>query len=128
MTIWDSNKFAAKIEPVDSLEELEKMIPLEKMFVPPVVSGHDRGLSPIPEGENANLLPAVRIFGAEVERVAPTGNVPTQIERVVRQLMDTGLKEEGIFRLSPDAEQVEQIRVSMDRGTTPSILGNWNDP
>ena len=93
------------------------------MFVPPVVSGHDRGLSPIPEGENANLLPAVRIFGAEVERVAPTGKVPTQIERVVRQLMDTGLTEEGIFRLSPDAEQVEQIRVSMDRGTTPSILG-----
>lgn len=92
------------------------MIPLERVFVPPVVSGHDRHLSPIPQGENANLLPAVRIFGAEVERAVPSGEVPSQIEKVVRHLAESGLKEEGLFRLSPDTEQVEQIRISMDRG------------
>lgn len=112
------------------------MIPIEKVFVPPIVTGfphhshhtnlvklysHDRGLSPIPEGQNTVLLPAVRIFGAEVERVIPSGGeLPSQIERVVRQIEATGLEEEGLFRLSPDATQVEQIRVAMDRGISQS--------
>lgn len=118
-----SNKFAKKVEPVDGLEELEKMIPLDKVFVPPAVTGHDRGLPPVREGENELILPAVRIFGAEVERAAPSGEIPNQIIKVVRQLETTGLQEEGLFRLSPDTAQVERIRVSMDRGR----LGSGRD-
>lgn len=61
------------------------------------------------------MLPAIRIFGAEVERAAPDGAIPTQIKKVVRYLEASGLQEEGLFRHSPDTVQVEQIRVSMDR-------------
>lgn len=110
-----SNKFAAKMEAVGSLEELGKFIPIDKVFIPPVVTGHDRGLAPVPEGQNEVLLPAIKIFGAEVERAAPTGEVPSQVLKVMRQLESVGLQEEGIFRLSPDAIQAEQIRMSLDR-------------
>lgn len=110
-----SDKFAKKIESVDSLEELEKMLPLDRIFVPPLVSGHDRGQSPVAEDENENLMPAIKIFGNEVERVAPAGEIPRQISKVVEALEESGLREEGLFRLAPDAEQVEQIRMSMDR-------------
>jgi Rho GTPase-activating protein 1 len=110
-----SNKFAKKIEAVDSLEELGKFLPIEKVFIPPLVTGYDRGMPPVPAGHNVDILPAVKIFGAEVERAAPTGEVPAQIQRVFKQLEETGLQEEGLFRLSPDEQQVEQIRISMDR-------------
>lgn len=73
----------------------------------------------IPEGQNATALPTVKIFGAEVERSAPTGAIPRQILKVVKQLERSGLEEEGLFRLSPDSVQVEQIRMSMDRGARP---------
>ena len=117
-----SDKFAKKVEPVDGLEVLERMIPLDKVFVPPAVTGHDRGLPPVLEGENEAILPSVRIFGAEVERAAPSGEIPNQILKVVKQLEKTGLEEEGIFRLSPDTIQVEQIRMSMDRGRIQSTV------
>ncbi|PJF19384.1 hypothetical protein PSACC_00850, partial [Paramicrosporidium saccamoebae] len=86
-------------------------LPVRHLCIP----RYDRGLPLIPDGENDTVLPAVRIFGAEIEKAVPTGEVPTQIERVVQCLKDTGLHEEGIFRLSPDSVQVEQIRMSMDR-------------
>jgi len=118
---FDSHKFFKKIQLFDSLEEFEQVVPIRNIFVPPLVTGHDRGLPPVAEGHNDVAMPKFRMFGAEVEQVAIEGEVPRQILKVTTQLRATGLTEEGLFRLSPDGSQVEEIRISMDRGTNMSL-------
>lgn len=112
-----SNKFAKKIQMVKSLDDLQKIVPIKDERIPAVVRGFDHGLSPIGEegGAMEAALPAIRIFGAEVERVEPSGQVPRQILRVVRQLEEKGIDQEGIFRVAADPTEQEQIRMSMDR-------------
>ncbi len=77
---------------------------------------HDRGLPLIPKGQGGKVLPALTLFGADVEKAEPDGAVPRQLLKVVQALDESGLEEEGLFRMSPDAVQIEQIRMAMDRG------------
>jgi hypothetical protein len=115
-----SSKFARKVKPVDSLDQLAEYVPMEHIFVPPAVTAFEGGhYQPMQQEEPTavqSTVPTVRIFGAEVERSQPGGGVPKQILRVVAALEASGLRDEGIFRLSPEPVQIEQIRLSMDRG------------
>jgi hypothetical protein len=58
--------------------------------------------------------PAVAATG--VTEAKDEGDVPASILRVAASLEASGLEDVGIFRLSPDPTQIEQIKLSIDRG------------
>lgn len=105
-----SDKLARKIETFESLDSLSKVVSLENIFIPPVVTGHDQGMSPIMDNE----LPSVRVFNSTLENSAPTGQIPSPVLKVAELIEEKGLMEQDLFRLNPDKEAVEQVKRIMN--------------
>ncbi len=60
----------------------------------------------------SKALPAV--FALPLAKSAPNGEYPEEIKQLMEYLTNNGLRAESIFRRSPNAEHVKQIRASMN--------------
>lgn len=105
-----SDKLARKIETFECLDNLSKIIPLDNIFIPPIVNGHDKGFTPILDNE----LPSVRVFNAPIEKSAPSGEIPSPILHVAKLIEEKGLNEKDLFRLNPDKIAVEEVKRIMN--------------
>ncbi|XP_077504253.1 LOW QUALITY PROTEIN: protein FAM13A [Amblyomma americanum] len=58
---------------------------------------------------------ALRIFGAPLDSLAQKGSVPFVVVRLCQYIENTGMGQEGLFRVSGNARLVEKLRWSFDQ-------------
>ncbi|KAH7983396.1 hypothetical protein HPB52_011600 [Rhipicephalus sanguineus] len=69
--------------------------------------------SPLARRKSGTL--ALRIFGAPLDSLAQHGSVPFVVVRLCQYIENTGMGQEGLFRVSGNARLVEKLRWSFDQ-------------
>ncbi|KAL3244664.1 hypothetical protein MRX96_018641 [Rhipicephalus microplus] len=69
--------------------------------------------SPLARRKSGTL--ALRIFGAPLDSLAQQGSVPFVVVRLCQYIENTGMGQEGLFRVSANARLVEKLRWSFDQ-------------
>lgn len=113
-----SSKFANKIVCVETLEQAEQMLPLDRIEVPAVIRAWERGDTIDPEEGTLQIaaLPAVKLYGASLETAEPSGGIPDKIRVIIEYLEENAMEYEGIFRKSPEAILMSKLKHALDRG------------
>lgn len=137
-----SSKFAKKIVNLDRLADLPPLLPMESIVIPAAVLEYDQkkgnpalsaSLSTANSSSTANRVrersggsAGVKhqqrrrgdyIFGAQLESSAAAGEeAPEPILSLISYLRENALKEEGIFRTSPNQTDISELKDRLNRG------------
>ncbi|KAF8548337.1 Rho GTPase activation protein [Imleria badia] len=123
-----SPKFFRKIVYIDTLSDLAHHVPLTQIDIPPAVyqenMKHERQINmPIPIRASVFGVPLEDLMGCDGER----GGIPRVIKDSIQYIRESGMKEEGIFRRSPNSGLLKQVQQAYDRGQVVS-LDTFDDP
>ncbi|KAF9431687.1 hypothetical protein BGZ76_011837 [Entomortierella beljakovae] len=114
-----SPKFGAKVHYIDNLSHLARSVPLDQIRIPAAVYQHNlkfESTITLPESQDTSK----KVFGAPLEQLmGPNGEngLPIFIRDCIKNLKENGLYVEGIFRRSPSALMLKQVRSAYDCGS-----------
>ncbi|KAF8626759.1 hypothetical protein AX15_004708 [Amanita polypyramis BW_CC] len=123
-----SPKFFRKIVYVQTLSELARHVPITQIDIPPAVyqenlKHEDQITLPAPSRSNTFGIPLEELMGYHGEK----GGVPRVVRESIQFLRETGLREEGLFRRSPQSTMLRAAQEAYDRGNLVS-LHTFGDP
>ncbi|KAI9344825.1 divergent CRAL/TRIO domain-containing protein [Zopfochytrium polystomum] len=111
-----SPKFAKKVEWMSTLTDLSAQVPMGLIEIPQPVLEVDRSLG----SSYSPVLVAPKQFGTSIEALMGSKGekgLPRVVKDCTRYIRANGLKSEGIFRRSPNAQQLRLIREEYDRNS-----------
>ncbi|KAI1790203.1 hypothetical protein LXA43DRAFT_1149798 [Ganoderma leucocontextum] len=123
-----SPKFFRKITYINTLSELAYHVPLTQIDIPPAVYQenlkHERQINlPVLTRSNLFGVPLEELMGFDGEK----GGLPRVVRDCIQYLRSTGLRDEGLFRRSPNSVLLKQAAQAYDRGHVVS-LETFGDP
>ncbi|KAG9315980.1 Rho GTPase activation protein [Chiua virens] len=121
-------KFFRKIVYIDTLSDLAHHIPLAQIDIPPAVyqenMKRERQINmPIPIRASVFGVPLEELMGYDGEK----GGIPRVIKDSIQYIRCHGMKEDGLFRRSPNSALLKQVQQAYDRGQVVS-LETFDDP
>ncbi|KAJ3057238.1 hypothetical protein HK097_010598 [Rhizophlyctis rosea] len=123
-----SPKFARKVVWVYSLSNLAKLIPLERLDIPPVIHdvnikyerpSHASQVSPQTSSRSLQSVAETRQFGADLALLMGADGekgLPPIVADCIAFIRSHGLDSEGIFRRSPASTAMQNAKKAYDRG------------
>ncbi|KAF8443160.1 hypothetical protein L210DRAFT_3534994 [Boletus edulis BED1] len=123
-----SPKFFRKIMYIDTLSDLAHHVPLTQINIPPAVyqenMKHERLINmPIPIRASVFGVPLEDLMGCDGEK----SGIPRVVKDSIQYIRESGMKEEGLFRRSPNSALLKQVQQAYDRGQVVS-LSTFDDP
>ncbi|TBU29992.1 hypothetical protein BD311DRAFT_719574 [Dichomitus squalens] len=117
-----SPKFFRKITYINTLSELAYHVPLTQIDIPPAVYQenlkHERQINlPVMTRSDLFGVPLEELMGFDGEK----GGLPRVIKDCIHYLRSTGLRDEGLFRRSPNSVLLKQAAQAYDRGHVVSL-------
>jgi len=122
-----SPKFFRKIAYIETLSDLARHVPITQIDIPPAVYRenlkHEAKITlPVPSQSNIFGVPLEESMGRRGEK-----GVPKVVRDCIQFLRETGLRDEGLFRRSPQSSMLRAAQEAYDRGNVVS-LRTFGDP
>lgn len=123
-----SPKFFRKIVYINTLSDLAHHVPFTQIDISPAIYQenlkHEKQINmPVPIRASVFGVPLEELMGFDGEK----GSAPRVVKDAIQYIRESGLKEEGLFRRSPNSTLLKQVQQAYDRGQVVT-LPTFNDP